>query len=78
MDDVDLTAIAKSSDQKSLNRLLEWILGAAVQCEDKGQFITEIMGMQEENQRHIMVIVQNIMMTSQVNFVIKPENYISL
>ena len=40
---VDVTAIARDGDEEALNVLLELLLGCAVQCENKGQFIQQIM-----------------------------------
>ncbi len=67
LDDVDMTSIAKSGNKKSLLVLLEWILGAAVQCDGRDQFIMEIMQLDEEDQRYIMLTVQGIMSKSAVS-----------
>jgi len=53
-----LIVIAESCDRAELGRLLQLLLGCAVNCGHKQQYITVIMGMEESVQRVIMQAIQ--------------------
>ncbi|KAL0133742.1 hypothetical protein PUN28_001009 [Cardiocondyla obscurior] len=57
----DATKIGgEQCDKDELRRLLQLILGCAVNCDEKQQYITRIMGMEETVQRAIMQSIQEL------------------
>lgn len=56
----DATKIGEHSDNMELRRLLQLILGCAVNCNQKQQYITRIMGMEEAVQQVIMQSIQEL------------------
>jgi len=48
---VDVNSIARDADEEALHVLLELLLGCAVQCENKGQFIQQIMTLAPQEQQ---------------------------
>ncbi|EZA57765.1 hypothetical protein DMN91_003036 [Ooceraea biroi] len=65
----DATKIGEHCDSDELRRLLQLILGCAVNCDQKQQYITKIMGMEETVQQAIMQSIQELSTSSSfVNF----------
>lgn len=56
----DATKIGEHCDNNELRRLLQLILGCAVNCNQKQQYITRIMGMEETVQQAIMQSIQEL------------------
>lgn len=56
----DATKIGEHCDSGELRRLLQLILGCAVNCDQKLQYITRIMGMEETVQQAIMQSIQEL------------------
>ncbi|CAG9804023.1 unnamed protein product [Chironomus riparius] len=56
----DVFKIAENNDEGELIKLIKLILGIAVNCENKLQYITQIMEMEEDIQRNIMTALQEI------------------
>ncbi|XP_015518663.1 protein Hook homolog 3 [Neodiprion pinetum] len=56
----DATKIGEHCDHNELRRLLQLILGCAVNCNQKQQYITRIMGMEEVVQQVIMQSIQEL------------------
>ncbi|XP_033340119.1 hook microtubule tethering protein [Megalopta genalis] len=56
----DATRIGEHCDKHELHRLLQLILGCAVNCNQKQQYITRIMGMEETVQQAIMQSIQEL------------------
>ncbi|XP_062142496.1 protein hook [Drosophila sulfurigaster albostrigata] len=56
----DVQAIAEKCDLTELERLLQLVLGCAVNCAKKQSYITEIMGLEEELQANIMRALQEL------------------
>jgi protein HOOK3 len=56
----DVMKIVENGDQVELGRLLQLILGCAVNCANKQKYITQIMDLEEELQRNIMRALQDI------------------
>lgn len=52
--------IAEKHDEVELEKLLKLILGLAVNCNDKQNYITQIMEMEEDVQQNIMKALQDI------------------
>jgi hypothetical protein len=48
-------------DAGELGRLLQLILGCAVNCEEKQEYIQRIMGMEEAVQHSVMRAIQELM-----------------
>lgn len=63
----DATKIGEHCDSDELRRLLQLILGCAVNCDQKQQYITRIMGMEETVQRAIMQSIQELNFESLVD-----------
>lgn len=56
----DVLAIAETHDSGELAALLQLVLGCAVNSPRKQDYITEIMGLEEELQRNIMTALQEL------------------
>lgn len=56
----DVLAIAEKHDRSELGVLLQLVLGCAVNCADKQDYITQIMGLEESLQRNIMTALQEL------------------
>ena len=50
----------ETSDTAELGRLLQLILGCAVNCEDKHEYIQRIMAMEESVQHGVMNAIQEV------------------
>ncbi len=50
----------ESSDTGELGRLMQLILGCAVNCEDKHEYIQRIMSMEEAVQHDVMNAIQEV------------------
>ncbi|KAF2976652.1 hypothetical protein EK904_003266, partial [Melospiza melodia maxima] len=57
----DLTRISENSDPTELGRLLQLILGCAVNCEKKQEHIQNIMTLEESVQHVVMTAIQELM-----------------
>lgn len=57
----DVNAIGEQTDTHELGRLLQLILGCAVNCEDKQEYIQIIMSMEESVQHVVMNAIQELM-----------------
>ncbi|RLW05648.1 hypothetical protein DV515_00004681 [Chloebia gouldiae] len=57
----DLTRISENSDPTELGRLLQLILGCAVNCERKQEHIQNIMTLEESVQHVVMTAIQELM-----------------
>lgn len=58
----DLNNIGEHGDQTEMGRMLQLILGCAVNCENKQQYIEAIMNMEERVQKVIMEAIQELML----------------
>ncbi|XP_023290822.1 protein Hook homolog 3 [Orussus abietinus] len=56
----DATKIGEHCDEHELQRLLQLVLGCAVNCNEKQRYITRIMGMEEVVQQVIMQSIQEL------------------
>lgn len=56
----DVMEIGAKSDAVQLSKLLRLILGCAINCERKQEYITKIMHMEESVQRNIMQAIQQL------------------
>ncbi|KAG5898850.1 hypothetical protein JTB14_014277 [Gonioctena quinquepunctata] len=56
----DVTKIGESSDPVQLAKLLRLILGCAINCDRKQEYITMIMEMEESIQQNIMQAIQQL------------------
>lgn len=63
----DASKIGEHCDNDELRRLLQLILGCAVNCDQKQQYITRIMGMEEMVQQAIMQSIQELNFESLVD-----------
>uniref|UniRef100_A0A671S080 Protein Hook homolog 3-like n=1 Tax=Sinocyclocheilus anshuiensis TaxID=1608454 RepID=A0A671S080_9TELE len=57
----DVSLIAEHSDSAELGRMLQLILGCAVNCEKKQEYIQTIMMMEESVQHVVMTAIQELM-----------------
>lgn len=57
----DVSLIAEHSDAAELGRMLQLILGCAVNCEQKQEYIQTIMMMEESVQHVVMTAIQELM-----------------
>uniref|UniRef100_A0A6V7K1W2 Protein hook n=1 Tax=Bracon brevicornis TaxID=1563983 RepID=A0A6V7K1W2_9HYME len=56
----DAWKIGEHCDTNELRRLLQLVLGCAVNCNDKQKYITKIMGMEESVQQAVMQSIQEL------------------
>lgn len=56
----DVNAIGESTDMVELGRLLQLILGCAVNCDEKHEYIQRIMAMEEAVQHGVMNAIQEV------------------
>ncbi|KAF4026236.1 hypothetical protein G4228_018250 [Cervus hanglu yarkandensis] len=61
----DVNLIAEHSDAAELGRMLQLILGCAVNCEQKQEYIQAIMVMEESVQHVVMTAIQELKKTSE-------------
>lgn len=52
--------LGEQQDEVELSRLLQLILGCAVNCEDKQEYIQRIMGLEESVQHMVMQAIQEV------------------
>ncbi|XP_015904868.1 protein Hook homolog 3 isoform X2 [Parasteatoda tepidariorum] len=57
----DVTAIGEKNDSEELGRLLQLVLGIAVNCERKYEYIQAIMDLETDIQHHVMNSIQELM-----------------
>ncbi|KAM9306176.1 LOW QUALITY PROTEIN: protein Hook homolog 3 [Pholidichthys leucotaenia] len=57
----DVNLIGEHSDAAELGRMLQLILGCAVNCDQKQEYIQTIMGMEESVQHVVMTAIQELM-----------------
>ncbi|CAH3152847.1 unnamed protein product [Porites lobata] len=57
----DVIAIVENLDITELGRLLQLVLGCAVNCEDKQEYIQVIMSMEESVQHVVMMAIQELL-----------------
>ncbi|XP_069818316.1 protein Hook homolog 3 isoform X1 [Dendropsophus ebraccatus] len=57
----DVTLVGEHSDASELGRMLQLILGCAVKCEQKQEYIQTIMMMEESVQHVVMTAIQELM-----------------
>jgi protein HOOK3 len=61
LDFIDLDKIAQDKDLNVLAVLMEFVVGAAVQCPDKQRYIGNIMSMSEDSQQTLMSLAKSLM-----------------
>ncbi|XP_066966907.1 protein Hook homolog 3 isoform X1 [Macrobrachium rosenbergii] len=69
----DLNKIGEHDDQEELGRMLQLILGCAVNCESKQQYIEAIMNMEETVQKVIMEAIQELMLRESSPGILGPD-----
>lgn len=57
----DVTKIAEHADKEELGRMLQLVLGCAVNCEEKEQYIQVIMALEEDVQLSVMNSIQELL-----------------
>ena len=56
----NLNLFVETNDQEELSRLLQLVLGCAVNCDKKSEYIKIIMDMHEGAQHMIMTAIQDV------------------
>lgn len=56
----NLNLYVETNDQEELSRLLQLVLGCAVNCDKKSEYIRIIMEMHEDAQHMIMTAIQDV------------------
>eukprot|EP01119_Soliformovum_irregulare_P000273 TRINITY_DN10201_c0_g1_i3.p1 TRINITY_DN10201_c0_g1~~TRINITY_DN10201_c0_g1_i3.p1 ORF type:complete len:573 (-),score=171.20 TRINITY_DN10201_c0_g1_i3:355-1929(-) len=59
--DLDSSAIAREGNVQEIQKLVQLILGAAVECDEKIKWIGNIMKMEPASQRQLMVLIEQIL-----------------
>eukprot|EP01117_Protostelium_nocturnum_P005530 TRINITY_DN1998_c0_g1_i1.p1 TRINITY_DN1998_c0_g1~~TRINITY_DN1998_c0_g1_i1.p1 ORF type:complete len:699 (+),score=315.14 TRINITY_DN1998_c0_g1_i1:68-2164(+) len=62
---VDPNVIVKEGDKEEMNKLIQLILAVAIECENKIEYIQNIMKMDSQYQRELMVSIEKIMLNHQ-------------
>jgi hypothetical protein len=52
--------VCKNEDNTEMIKLIELILGAAIECENKKEYIENIMLLDESSQRILMVFIERV------------------
>ncbi|XP_064164420.1 protein Hook homolog 3 isoform X5 [Anguilla rostrata] len=73
----DVTLIGEHSDAAELGRMLQLILGCAVNCEQKQEYIQTIMMMEESVQHVVMTAIQELM-SKETPVMAGNESYVDL
>lgn len=55
-----VTVTVERADKRELGRMLQLVLGCAVNCEDKHEYIRRIMNMEEAVQHDVMKAIQEV------------------
>ena len=71
---VDLHLIAAQEDAPNLALLLELIIGAVVQCEEKDRFIAVILALDENTQASLMKLIEKVMENKEANESVHTES----
>jgi len=58
--EVIVDVIAERADKRELGRMLQLVLGCAVNCDDKHEYIRRIMNMEEAVQHDVMRAIQEV------------------
>ncbi|MEE6511819.1 hypothetical protein FKM82_018625 [Ascaphus truei] len=61
----DVNLVGEHSDASELGRMLQLILGCAVKCEQKQEYIQTIMMMEESVQHMVMTAIQELKKTTE-------------
>ncbi|KFM58220.1 Protein Hook-like protein, partial [Stegodyphus mimosarum] len=73
----DVNAIAEKNDIIELGRLLQLVLGCAVNCERKQEYIEALMGLEEDIQHDVMNAIQELI-TKEIPASYQSETYVDL
>mmetsp|Transcript_35179 Transcript_35179/g.80236 ORF Transcript_35179/g.80236 Transcript_35179/m.80236 type:complete len:707 (+) Transcript_35179:58-2178(+) len=65
VDDIDVSALARDGDQAAAVKLAELLLGCAVQCEKKQEYVQNIMGLDSASQAQLMTLIQKILSSAE-------------
>uniref|UniRef100_A0A8C6VA61 Protein Hook homolog 3 n=1 Tax=Neogobius melanostomus TaxID=47308 RepID=A0A8C6VA61_9GOBI len=73
----DVNLIGEHSDAAELGRMLQLILGCAVSCEQKQEYIQTIMSMEESVQHVVMTAIQEVQQQQELNEALNTKEEIS-
>ena len=51
---------AEKEDEKEMSKLLQLVLGCAVNCDQKQEYIQKIMGLEEKVQHSVMISIKEV------------------
>uniref|UniRef100_A0A2R5L4R5 Protein hook n=1 Tax=Ornithodoros turicata TaxID=34597 RepID=A0A2R5L4R5_9ACAR len=71
----DVTAIAESGNRDEMGRLLQLVLGCAVNCPRKQDYIQKIMGLEEVVQHVVMKAIQELITKEAPNSYLQTDNF---
>ncbi|GFQ80829.1 protein Hook homolog 3 [Trichonephila clavata] len=74
----DIAALGEKNDIEELGRLLQLVLGCAVNCAQKHQYIEALMGLEENIQHDVMNAIQELMTTELPAPTYQSETYVDL
>jgi hypothetical protein len=57
----------KENNVNEIQKLVQYILGAAVECENKVVYIQNIMTLDPQSQKQLMVLIEEVQITKQVD-----------
>lgn len=58
---VDPEEIASKQNEKQIEILVHALLGVAIECENKTNYINIIMNLSDECQKHLMLLIENVL-----------------
>ena len=64
LDAVDVAAVVRRGDPANVVKVLEVLLAASVQCDEKASFIQNIMGLDPDDQHELMVLIDSVLRLS--------------
>jgi len=73
--DVDIDRMCKNESNSEMIKLIELILGAAIECENKKEYIENIMLLDESSQRILMVFIERLLREHQTKPAHSPRHH---
>lgn len=58
---VDAESIANKQNEKQIETLIHAMLGVAIECDNKTDYINIIMNLSEDCQKHLMLLIESVL-----------------
>lgn len=74
---LEASRIAKGEDLEEVQRLVQLILGVAIECEDKAMWIGKIMQLEASAQRQLRVLIEELLKRHRDRSMDSPRGHLS-